>query len=187
MAGIDYGMGRTNIDHATGIRYGVISMHSMADWFFDEYEPQYGEPTCPKCGGSAADSFKEQDTESEEYEQYGHGCADYVCHSCKHTLDSADVFPEEPIGHELNADGYHAVDCLDSDVMLLASPFYTYAPYCSPCVPGAGNLDGATSGTDGQFGNVKTYCFGHDWFDGGKAPYRVFRVADNSEVLPEVK
>jgi hypothetical protein len=28
-AGIDYGMGRTNIDSLTGIRYGVISSHSI--------------------------------------------------------------------------------------------------------------------------------------------------------------
>ena len=28
--GIDYGMGTTNIDLETGIRYGVISMHEVA-------------------------------------------------------------------------------------------------------------------------------------------------------------
>ena len=27
--GIDYGLGRSNIDKATGIRYGVISQHSV--------------------------------------------------------------------------------------------------------------------------------------------------------------
>lgn len=30
----------------------------------------------------------------------------------------------------------------------------------------------------------KTYCFGHDWFN-GKAPYPVFRVSDGAFVWPE--
>jgi hypothetical protein len=28
-AGIDYGMGQTNVNHETGIRYGVISQNSV--------------------------------------------------------------------------------------------------------------------------------------------------------------
>lgn len=187
MSSIDYGMGRTNIDTKTNIRYGVISQHSLANWFYDEWDAQYGEPHCPKCGDSVADTSGHGD---DDYEQYGHGCADYVCHSCKHTLDSADVFPDEPIGYELNDSEYQAIDCLDSDVMLIASPYYTYAPFCSPCVPGAGNLeDGLPTGpltirqAIDTLGLVKAYCFGHDWFHSGKAPYRVFRVEDDSEVL----
>ena len=30
---------------------------------------------------------------------------------------------------------------------------------------------------------IKAYCFGHDWFDYGKAPYKVFDVKTNKEVL----
>lgn len=198
-AGIDYGMGRTNIDTATGIRYGVISQHSLAEWFYDEFQSEYGEPHCPECGNEVQDCRLEDLANTEggdEYEHYGRGCADYVCHACKHTLDSADVFPDEPIGHSLDTNGYKAIDCLDSDVMVLASPFYTYGPFCSPCVPGAVNLNGAVTpfenspvgweATDGSDG-VKAYCFGHDWFDSGKAPYRVFRVSDDTEVLPDVR
>jgi hypothetical protein len=162
-SGIDYGRGITNIDTKTGIRYGVISQHSMADWFFDEYQPVYAEVE------------HDEDCENSDGEGYCH-CGDFA----------------EPIGHELKDGDYHAIDCLDSDVMLLQSPFYTYAPFCSPCVPGAGNLDDAiptaTAGHDTDDlrpDGVKSYCFGHDYFDGGKAPYRVFRVSDNSEVFPE--
>jgi transposase-like protein len=180
-AGIDYGLGRTNIDTATGIRYGVISQHSLASWFYDEWEADYGDPTCPECGCSVADTSGHGD---DEYKQYtDHGCADYVCHTCKHTLDSSDVYPEYPIGHELKDRDYHAVDCLDSDVMILASPYYTYAQFCSPCVPGACNLDSALEPALGMNAN-RAYCFGHDYFE-EQAPYRVFRVADNSEVFPE--
>lgn len=189
MANIDYGMGRTNIDTETGIRYGVISQHSLASWFYDEWEAEYGEPTCPECGDSVADTGGHG---NDKYDQYIHGCADYVCHTCKHTLDSSDVFPEEPIGHHLDTGGYKAIDCLDSDVMLIASPFYTYAPFCSPCVPGAGDLNAAipaiTAGHDTadlQPRGAKTYCFNHDWFEDGKAPYRVFRIADDTEEFPK--
>ena len=49
-AGIDYGMGRTNIDPETGIRYGVISQHSIMPEAMEDMEPDYGLPTCPECG-----------------------------------------------------------------------------------------------------------------------------------------
>lgn len=181
--GIDYGMGQTSIDHETGIRFGVISSHSVTQAWADSSEAQYGEPHCPWCGDSVADTSGQGD---DDYEQYEHGCADYVCHSCKHTLDAGDVFPEEPLGYTLDDTEYQAEDCLDSDIMITKSLYYTYAPFCSPCVPGAGNLDDIqTTRIDATTG-VKTYCFGHDWFEDGKAPYRVFRVADDMEVMPNV-
>jgi hypothetical protein len=34
-------------------------------------------------------------------------------------------------------------------------------------------------------GFAKGYCFGHDWFEGGKAPYPVFSVKTGELVLPE--
>jgi hypothetical protein len=208
-AGIDYGMGRTNIDHATGIRYGVISMHDVMQAWCDSSTADYGEPACPKCGqeviSADADAREAEqpnllvDTDVAEYEQYNRGCSDYVCHTCKHTLDNEDVYGEEPIGYTLEEDGYIAEDCLDSDIMLLKSDYYTYAPFCSPCAPGAGDLNNAFDADEkpdtGFIGDVewmrhnqstvKTYCFGHDWFEDGKAPYRVFRVSDDSEVFPE--
>lgn len=187
MAGIDYGMGRTNINHETGIRFGVISMHDISQAWADSSEGYYGEPTCPKCGDTVCSEADTADYDSDDYAQYEHGCADYVCHECKHTLDSSDVYPEEPIGHSLDVDGVKATDCLDSDVMVLDSPFYTFAPFCSPCVPGAGNLDNAQTPTDGDMRDAwaKAYCFGHEWFEDGKAPYRVFRVVDDVEVFAE--
>ncbi len=66
----------------------------------------------------------------------------------------------------------------DSDIFILKSPYYTRAQFCSPCAPGACYLTNPCE--DGE----RAYCFGHDWFDDGKAPYPVFLVADDSEVLP---
>lgn len=174
-AGIDYGMGRPNINHATGIRYGVISQHSVMLEYSDlAYD--YGEPTCPKCGGSVVDAAK---VDCEDWPQYERGCSDYACESCEHILDSSDVYGEEANGWSYSGDGYKLTSCLDSDVFVLASPYYTLAQFCSPCVPGAGNLDSADE--DG----VKTYCLGHDWFEERKAPYKVYSVATGEEVKPE--
>lgn len=181
--GIDYGLGLTNIDTKTGIRYGVISQHSLASWFYDEWEAEYGDPTCPKCGETIGSSDGAPDCP--ELEEDWFTGKDYVCFTCKACYWSDSVFGDDPIGHKLKNDEYHAVDCLYSDVMILRSPYYTYAPFCSPCVPGAGNLDDSDPDTNEETG-VKTFCFSHDLFEDRRAPYRVFRVEDGTEVLPDL-
>ncbi len=183
-AGIDYGMGTTNIDKETGIRYGVISQHSVTEAWCEAAEADYGKPTCPKCGNEVKEHTVEGDQWFPRYRE--HGCHDYDCAVCEHTLDSSDVYGDEPIGWSVDGGEYKMCDCLDSDVMVMQSPYYTFAPFCSPCVPGAGNLDGATEEGEwiGEEHGVKTYCVGHDWFEDGKAPYPVFAVATGAEVTP---
>lgn len=179
--GIDYGLGRTNIDKSNGIRYGVISQHSVMPEALDDVESDYGEPSCPECGGEVLPSdSKDLPEESEDWDNYQYyGCNDYACVDCKHFLDSQDVYPEEAIGQYYDHDGYQITDCLDTDLMVIKSPYYTFAQFCSPCVPGAGNLDGFMN--DG----VKTYCLGHDWFGGGIAPYPVYRVKDDVRIIAD--
>lgn len=178
-AGIDYGLGQSNVDRKTGIRYGVISQHSVMPEALDDLEPYYGEPTCPKCGNGVMSTSDETILPAgyDEWSQYSeHGCTDYACTICEHYLDSSEVYAEESQGFTYEQDGYSLTNCLDSDIFILKSPYYTRAQFCSPCVPGAGNIDNPCD--DGP----KTYCLGHDWFENGKAPYPVFSVADNSEV-----
>lgn len=170
--GIDYGMGTTNRDSANGIRYGVISQHSILCEALNDFESDYGDPTCPKCGSvvkTLEDGVSCFET-GESFEQYRHGCADFTCERCEHTLDSQDCYSDEAIGFHYSEGGYELTNCLDSDIFVIKSPYYTFAQFCSPCVPGAGNLDSAMD--DG----VKTYCLGHDWFEDGKAPYPVYFV-----------
>lgn len=150
-AGIDYGMGTTNVDVKTGIRYGVISQHDVSQAWCDSSEPVYPEVET------------QYDDDGNEIEP------DDYCDEC------------EPIGYEYSGDGYQLMDCLDSDIMILQSPFYTFARFCSPCVPGAGNLNDAGDESHG----VMTYCLGHDWFEDQKAPYPVYSVETGKEVLPE--
>ncbi len=74
------------------------------------------------------------------------------------------------------AEGYVIETCLDSDLIIIKSAYYTFAQYCSPCVPGAGNLDHPTPE------GCKCYCLGSDWFDNAKAPYPVFSVETGKEI-----
>ena len=175
-AGIDYGMGTSNINHDTGIRYGVIAQNSVVQAWCDSAEPDYGEPTCPKCGNMVREHTVEEDQWFPRYREYG--CHDYDCETCEHTLDSSDCFGDEPIDWHYDSEGYKLTTCLDTNVFVLESPYYTLAPFCSPCVPGAGDLDNARE--DG----VETYCLGHDWFEEGKAPYPVYSVATRELVSP---
>jgi hypothetical protein len=88
-------------------------------------------------------------------------------------------FDCEPLGWHLNTSQYEAHSAFDQTCLFLTkSPFYTLTSFCSPCAPGAGDLD--TRNENG----VKTLCFGHEMFDGEIAPYAVYRVSDDSLVLP---
>jgi hypothetical protein len=174
-AGIDYGLGRSNIDTKTGIRFGVISQHSISGDALNEMEPDYGNPTCPKCGDDMVDVTYAPDDAA----QYEGGCADHYCNNCNHLIDSSDAYGEEAASFNYNGEGYNLQQGSGGgDIWVLASSFYTFAQYCSPCAPGAGDLDHYCKT------GPKTYCLGHDWFEGGKAPYPVFTVNLNVEVLP---
>jgi hypothetical protein len=180
--GIDYSLGLSNRDKSTGIHYGCISQNSILEYWAEESEGQYGDATCGYCGNTMLpcdnEAIPDLDDSPEGWEDNGR---DYACLTCKKSFDSDESFPDEPIGYTLNDGTYTAEDCLDSDVILTKSPYYTLAPYCSPCVPGAGDLNNAEDCTEG----IKAYCFGHECFDEGRAPYPVYRVADNSSVEPE--
>lgn len=175
--GIDYGMGLANVDRATGIRFGVISQNECLQAWCDGSEGVYPDPepeNCPTCEG--------------EGEIEGGDGATCTCDDCDGTGNATEddwaMDCIEPIGHVLKDKQYHAESSGDSgDIFVLKSPYYTRCAFCSPCAPGAGYL---TSEAD----DCKAYCFGHDFFydhpdHHGKAPYRVFRVSDDSEVFPD--
>lgn len=175
--GIDYGMGTTNIDPQNGIRYGVINANAdgLTEWFWESMEADYGPATCGKCGGEAV----EYDSEKHDGYDHGRGCADWACEGCERVFDSEDAFGDEPNGHTLNSDGYAGFVDSYGDLFLTKSPYYTRAAFCSPCAPGACHLENPDD--DGE----RAYCLGHKWFRDGVAPYKVYRVSDGAEVLPE--
>lgn len=180
--GIDYGLGQTNVDRETGIRYGVISSHAILQAWVDSAEANYGKPHCPKCGNDCLTSDTIDDVAITGADWFDG--KDFTCTTCEHCFSSDQAYPDEALSYSYDADGYKAEDCLDSDVIVTKSEFYTYGPYCSPCVPGAVSLPEDSENAERyDRSGIKAYCFGHDWFDDGKAPYKVYRVADDSEVL----
>lgn len=186
-AGIDYGLGKTNINKDTGIRFGVIPANHVGQAWYDSSEPDYGEPTCPKCGNKAVErhTVSEQlengvavsvdDETREAYEPYRkHGFNEYACDDCKILLSSDDVWGDNPHGFTLDDGEYKAEQGGDDcDIFILKSPYFTYAQFCSPCAPGACYL---LNNIETPSDNNKAYCFGHDWFEDGKAPYPVYSV-----------
>lgn len=76
----------------------------------------------------------------------------------------------------------------DPDVFVVRSPYFTFAQFCYPYftpAPDAYHLDHPTD--DPTDDGERTYCYGHDWFAGGGAPYPVYSVATGELVPPPVK
>lgn len=164
--GIDYGRGMTNINPETGIRFGIIPMNDVVQAWCDSSEPYYGEPTCPKCGEEITDP-EDQDT--------------YYCKKCDYQFYSHEAFGDEPLCFHYDDEGYEVQSDDHGDLWIIESPYFTYADFCSPCAPGACHLRNIVEPND----NNKCYCFGHDWFDEGKAPYPVYDVKTGKEVNSE--
>lgn len=176
--GIDYGMGTTNIDAETGIRYGVIPAPDLSHWALDDFEPDYGDPTCPKCGGDAVEYGEMHPNPNEEDDDWEIEGKDYCCQQCKYAFHSDEAFGDEPNGHVLDDGEYLAILDTWSDVFVMKSPYYTNAQFCSPCAGGAVHLSLPVE--DGERG----YCFGHEMFEKGTAPYPVYCVKTAQRVLP---
>ena len=110
--GIDYGLGKTNIDTDTGIRFGVISQNEVLQAWCDSSESVY------------PDIEHDADCENSDNSDYCN-CGDML----------------EPIAHKYSSDNYECEQSYDSgDIFILKSPFYTKCGFCSPCAPGAGYL-----------------------------------------------
>lgn len=171
--GIDYGLGRTNIDLETGIRFGVIPQNEVLQAWADSSEADYGLPCCPDCGNGAVliddENVPDLDNLPEDSDWRVMG-SEFACVGCCRTYDSDEAYDDEPLGFYVDDDGYKATSDSYGDIMILKSSYFTRAQFCSPCAPGACSLMNPVD--DGP----KAYCFGHDWFDGGKAPYPVYLV-----------
>jgi hypothetical protein len=116
---------------------------------------------------------------------------EYACNGCDVEQGSEDCSMAacEPVGFVYDADGYLASADSMGDIMILKSPYFTYAQFCSPCAPGACHLENPLEHRDAidgatRLGNNQTYCFGHDWFDDNEAPYPVYEVATGKLVKP---
>lgn len=177
--GIDYGHGQTNIDKATGIRNGVIPQGEVLQAWCDSSEPYYGKPQggipCPECEHSGQFAENWGDT--------------LTCAECGETFEAELPDCAEPISHYYESDGYACEAGESGDIFICKSPYFTYAQYCSPCAPGACYLNNPLDVPEDQdrteWAGNRCYCFGHDWFEDGKAPYRVYSVETGHVVNPD--
>lgn len=174
-AGIDYGLGKANINTDTGIRYGIIAMHDVLQAWCDSSEADYGQPDisnydCPKCGHNCYDGSQCE---------WG---ASLECEECGESFDVELPDCAEPMGYYVDDGEYQLSSCFDNtEIMVIKSPYFTYGQFCSPCVPGAINLNHPIERNSSNRG----YCLGHDWFDSGKASYDVYSVATGQLVQPQ--
>jgi hypothetical protein len=174
-AGIDYSLGRSNYDPKTGIHFGIIGTSHLNEWYFDDFEADYGAPCCPKCGNEATSSedAPEEITESDWFD----GKQDFCCENCEWTFGYDDMGEQEAHSFSCADKDYSLYQSAESsEIWVLASPYYTHAQFCSPCAPGAGNLNNSCES------GPKTYALGHEYFEDGQAPYPVYLVADGSLV-----
>ena len=191
-AGIDYSLGRANVDGETGIHYGVLHHGEVGEFWYEDSQALY-EYYCP-CGYNLGQEYPD-----------GH------CPECDRKIEEDDFEEMEPLAfYYEDGDSFYAEQGYDDpDIMILKSPYFTYAQFCSPCAPGAVYLrnsfenrwtnsgtgrSGVNSAEDypedykvkaEMAGFPKGYCFGHDWFVSGKAPYPVFSVETGKLVMPK--
>lgn len=175
--GIDYGMGQTNIDTSNGIRFGVISVNDLMGEIWESFEADYGDPTCGKCGNEAVEY---DDDKHGEYEGlHEHSMSDYACEHCEKFFGSDEAYGDEPLSHNLDDGEYKAFIDSHNDCMILKSPYYSRAQFCSPCAPGACHLGNPMP--EGE----KCYCLGPDWFDDDRpCEYPIYKV-ENDELVYE--
>jgi hypothetical protein len=158
-AGIDYSNGISNVNHETGIHYGVIHQHEVLQAWAEASEAFYGDMNC-ECGHL----IKEDDGDE--------------CPNCKADVSDRYDFAEA-VSFFIDDADYSAESDDSGDIFITKSPFYTKCAFCSPCAPGAGYV------MDSRKEGIKAYCFGHDFFDSGKAPYKVYSVKTNRIVKAE--
>ena len=227
-AGIDYsGLGsKANRDEATGIRYGVVSQNSinpdvMSDIWSEARDLSYeaavedikqrlrdavnsGDPR-----QYLQDSLEDMRLYTADIDEMEAIIRGQICSLEDKVGGMWDVI-SDTFGDQYQdngdrswlweKDGYTLSNCLQSDVFVSRSPYFTYAQHCSPCCPGALNLDNPFEGLAVPQGNHASfaedfkwnaeaagfpacYCLGRDFFEGEKAPYEVFSVATGKRVV----
>jgi hypothetical protein len=186
----------SNFNETVGIRYGVISPHSISSWSLDEIYQNGTDPIYEELKNDLIDPIRKHlnnfgfsvgqidevldpliDNFNESYESDGSGIMDYS---------------DKEYDLHVSGDNF--------GIFVMRSPYYTWCKPCSPCAPGAGDLDNPADThtfmiegdkqVDYPGYSEKTLCLGHEWFDqdndqySRKIPHRVFRVSDDTEVLP---
>ena len=190
-----------NYDEKTGIHFGVISPNSICQETLQDL-----------CFGSnSSDPYWEnmiqeiKDIVSEMIE----GTAYTISDDAKNQI--IDVLTDDLSNGYENPDGQMDYETseytlhISGDnfgIFVIRSPYYTFTKQCSPCAPGAGDLDNPILldtieqkipnfyNVFSQDNHVKAYCLPKEFFDDeySKIPYRYYRVDnDKEEITPIIE
>jgi len=175
-----------NYDEKTGIHFGVISPNSICQ-----------ETLSDLCDKSIDTIYEEsKKTFLSDLESF---CDDHYLDFKNINEDSfIDEFNQnydnDNHGYEYEDKDYILHICDDNfGIFVIKSPYYTYTKQCSPCAPGAGDLDSPISKQEYDkvmYGTVKAYCLPREFFDSeySKIPYRYYRVDnDKEEITPIIE
>ena len=133
----------TNTNTETGIRYGVVSLNSLADWVSDEF---FNNGTNETEVEALADWKAENPDATDDDEQEFWETAEFE--ECNYSLKT-----DDGLKLELSYLGGAAL------IWVLESPHIAQVSLCSPCVPNAGDLNSKNSG------GFDCYDLPSDWFD----------------------
>lgn len=180
-----------NYDEKTGIHYGVISPNSISQETLSEL--------CDKSTDTIYEESKKEIVAqiNSLFESLGIRDDDKDYETIREMMIT--TFNE---GYE---NDYHGYEYEDKDYILhisddsfgifvIKSPYYTYTRLCSPCAPGAGDLNAPLKADhrckDITNTGAKTYCLPSEFFDDeyAKIPYRYYRVDnDQEEIAPVIE
>lgn len=172
------GAGRSNVDPATGIHYGVIHPQAFSAWAMEHWlQPDYGTARCPECATplQRLDDYIHHLTDDTLPEDTTLNGTDFWCEPCQQTWSPDLSFPEEPLRWVHQSPTLELEGGTDGfGFFITKSPVYTYTEPCSPCAPGAGDLQAPHEAPDG----LRTYCLPLDWFDDlAPCPYAIYDLA----------
>lgn len=175
--GIDYsGPGSdVNRDSETGIRYGVIRQNSFSYFALDDVYSRGDDLGFEKQKANMQLAIAT--AISSAVEEHGGSVAD-PDELAAGIIDNVDwnEHGDESGPYRYESEGVTVQTTSHNDLWVFKSPFYTKAQFCSPCVPGAGNLDNFCE--EGP----KTYCLPLDWFENEMAPYSIWEVGTDKLV-----
>lgn len=169
-----------NYDAATGIHYGVISLHSPnPDALQDIYDngDNLSHAAAIEQVKGELRSAMQRVLEAYGVDRMTDDATDAAWEAVEQEFN--DHYEEQEDTYQYRQGGY-VLQTSSLGIYVIKSPYYTFAAACSPCCPNAGDLNTPRSG------GLKTYCLGADWFDMyNRVPYPVYSI-ETGELVPFV-
>jgi len=188
-----------NFDEKTGIHYGVISPHSISSYALDDIYQNGDDPYWENMMQEIKDLVSNM-IESTAY-TISDDAKNQIIDILTDDLSNGYENPDGQMDYETDEYTLH-VSGDNFGIFVIKSPYYTYTKQCSPCAPGAGDLDNPITLDEierkapnfynvfSPDNHVKAYCLPREFFDNeyAKIPYRYYRVDnDKEEITPIIE